>query len=42
MYALYSWVRTLPSVEEQGDEAVITYCQEQNELALEAIRQTLE
>lgn len=30
------------SVEEQGDEAVITYCQEQNELALEAIRQTLE
>ena len=28
--------------EEQGDEAVITYCQEQNELALEAIRQTLE
>ena len=30
------------SVEEQGDDAVITYCQEQNELALEAIRQTLE
>ena len=30
------------SVEEQGDEAVITYCEEQNELALEAIRQTLE
>lgn len=30
------------SVEDQGDEAVITYCQEQNELALEAIRQTLE
>lgn len=30
------------SVEEQGDEAVITYCQEQNELALEAVRQTLE
>ncbi len=30
------------SAEEQGDEAVITYCQEQNELALEAIRQTLE
>ena len=30
------------TVEEQGDEAVITYCQEQNELALEAIRQTLE
>ena len=30
------------SVEEQGDEAVFTYCQEQNELALEAIRQTLE
>lgn len=30
------------SVEEQGDEAVITFCQEQNELALEAIRQTLE
>ena len=30
------------SVEEQGDEAVITYCQEKNELALEAIRQTLE
>lgn len=30
------------SVEEQGDEAVITCCQEQNELALEAIRQTLE
>ena len=30
------------SVEEQGDEAVITYCQEQNELALEAIRQALE
>ena len=30
------------SVEEQGDEAVITYCQEQNELALEAISQTLE
>lgn len=28
--------------EEQGDEAVITYCQEQNEHALEAIRQTLE
>ena len=30
------------SVEDQGDEAVITYCQEQNELALEAIRQALE
>ena len=30
------------SVEEQGDEAVITYCQEQNELALEAVRQALE
>ena len=30
------------AAEEQGDEAVITYCQEQNELALEAIRQTLE
>lgn len=30
------------SVEEQGDEAVITHCQEQNELALEAIGQTLE
>ena len=30
------------SVEDQGDDAVITYCQEQNELALEAIRQTLE
>lgn len=30
------------SVEDQGEEAVITYCQEQNELALEAIRQTLE
>lgn len=28
--------------EEQGEEAVITYCQEQNELALEAVRQTLE
>ena len=32
----------ISSVEEQGDDAVITYCQEQNELALEAIRQTLE
>ena len=30
------------SMEDQGDEAVITYCQEQNELALEAIRQALE
>lgn len=30
------------AAEEQGDEAVITHCQEQNELALEAIRQTLE
>ncbi len=30
------------SVEDQGEEAVITYCKEQNELALEAIRQTLE
>ena len=30
------------AAEEQGDEAVITYCQEQNELALEAISQTLE
>ncbi len=28
--------------EEQGEEAVITYCQEQNELALEAISQALE
>ena len=41
----YSFVKLgadTSSVEEQGDEAVITYCQEQNELALEAIRQTLE
>ena len=30
------------AAEEQGDEAVITYCQEQNELALEAISRTLE
>lgn len=30
------------AAEEQGEEAVITYCQEQNELALEAVRQTLE
>ncbi len=29
------------SVEEQGDEAIITYCQEENEKALDAIRTAL-
>lgn len=30
------------TVSEEGDEAVITYCQEQNELAIEIIRQSLQ
>ena len=29
------------SVDEQGEEAVITYCQEQNEKAIDAIRTAL-